>query len=461
MPKFVSKTIYLNDFAVIGAVQISNTPKWYIRMYWKDGKQSTYKSLKLDYEPGRASQKAAIQAGTAKYNDFVAKVSLGLTPNTTTNISAITDEYFRHIKSRAEENDETLEKGGVAKWTVKGGEGKYSVKRCNEIESLLAYLQRYWKTLPTEDMGAITFNQLEAFDDWMNRTYDLSPSRRAKAITQIRMIWRYAREKGYVNWIPNPSRPSQELKERARRNLKEEEWFLMEEWARNQIDEVAKDKNARKEQIDGAYQFYLWFQLISWTGIRPPNGSTPKNLLKWDSYRIVNPGKEDEMRFFDRDEKNHLYTAIIQKPGWKYFDELEMFHEVRGTYRRDGFLFCHTQDKKGSYKAGDPINNFYKQWDKMLKALGLDMPKGTMQKDKLVPYSLRGYYITMRLRYGKGLSIDKLAKSCGTSAKIILQTYYDFSSEKEYDELTVGADYQDQFPGVNYGDNFVLKGLRG
>ena len=96
----------------------------------------------------------------------------------------------------------------------------------------------------------------------------------------------------------------------------------------------------------------------------------------------------------------------------------------------------------------------------MLIDLGLDMPKGTMQKDKLVPYSLRGYYITMRLRYGKGLSIDKLALSCGTSSRIIRQAYYDFSSEKEYDELTANrSDYEDAFPEVKFDKKGFLAGL--
>ena len=93
----------------------------------------------------------------------------------------------------------------------------------------------------------------------------------------------------------------------------------------------------------------------------------------------------------------------------------------------------------------------------MLIELELDMPQGTPQNQRLVPYSLRGYYITMQLRYGKGLSIDKLAKACGTSAKIILQTYYDFSSEKEYDELNQGFELEDDAPGVEFNaDGFLI-----
>ena len=92
----------------------------------------------------------------------------------------------------------------------------------------------------------------------------------------------------------------------------------------------------------------------------------------------------------------------------------------------------------------------------MLVELELDMPQGTPQNQRLVPYALRGYYITMWLRYGK-VSIDKLAMACGTSAKIILQAYYDFSSEKEYEELTQGFELEDDAPGIEFNaDGFLI-----
>ena len=456
MPKFVSQTIPIDEHAEIGAIQRGNNKYWYVRMYWKEGRQSSYKSLGIPYEEGQASKKQATRAGLSKYQEFKAKVSIGLSPTSTTNVDSITDEYFRHIEAQSKENDERIEKGLPAKWNVKGGKGFHSMYRTRQIESLIPYLQKFWKTLPNQDIASITFNQLEEFDNWMNQNYDLSPSRRAKCITQIRMIWRYAREKGYVNWVPNPSRPPQQLKERARRNLQEEEWERMREWALNQVKTVRKDKYARQEQKDIAQQFFYWFQVISWTGVRPPNGAVIKNLLKWDSYVIIKKKGETEKRLFTRyDEKGHDYIATIHPRGWRYFDALMAFHKERGTFKKDGYMFVHTHTKEGSYSNGDPIKNFYKQWKKMLIELELDSPKGTPQNAKLVPYALRGYYITMRLRYGK-VSIDKLAKACGTSAKIILQTYYDFSSEREYDELTQGFEVEDDAPGLEIDDEGFL-----
>ena len=78
-----------------------------------------------------------------------------------------------------------------------------------------------------------------------------------------------------------------------------------------------------------------------------------------------------------------------------------------------------------------------------------------MQKDKLLTSCLRGYYITTRLRYGR-VSIDKLAAVGGTSAKIILQTYHDFYSEKEYDELNRGFELEEDSPTVEFTDDGFL-----
>ena len=187
MPKFVETPLYINDFAAIGGVKSKNKTVWYIRMYWKEGKTPHYKSLKVPFEKGSASQKEAMKAGIAKYQDFLAKVSIGLSPTTTTDVFAIADEYFKTIWQRAVENDQLLAETPPKrpKWAVKGGKGYYSVKRCEQIADLLVYLvgtkernrkiatSGFFATLPTSDIASITFNQLEGFDDWMNKNFTL------------------------------------------------------------------------------------------------------------------------------------------------------------------------------------------------------------------------------------------------------------------------------------------------
>ena len=90
------------------------------------------------------------------------------------------------------------------------------------------------------------------------------------------------------------------------------------------------------------------------------------------------------------------------------------------------------------WKAGDPIKNFRKQWAAMLEGLKLDAPSSALGKDRLTPYSLRSYYITKRLDEG-GVEIHKLANSTGTSHDVIMDHYYKFQTEKEYESLVKGG----------------------
>ena len=73
----------------------------------------------------------------------------------------------------------------------------------------------------------------------------------------------------------------------------------------------------------------------------------------------------------------------------------------------------------------------------MLEGLGLDAEAGTPQSERLVPYALRAYYITQRLR--NGADIYQVSQACGTSPKMIEIIYDDFRTELTADRLSVGA----------------------
>ena len=86
----------------------------------------------------------------------------------------------------------------------------------------------------------------------------------------------------------------------------------------------------------------------------------------------------------------------------------------------------------------------------MLNDLGLKAPPKTPQSQKLVPYALRGFFITMSIR--NGVDVRKLANSLGTSERVIDQTYYDFQTEKEMAELLKRASMAD-LGSVTYDEN--------
>ena len=52
-----------------------------------------------------------------------------------------------------------------------------------------------------------------------------------------------------------------------------------------------------------------------------------------------------------------------------------------------------------------------------------------------MPYSLRHYYLTARIRHGD-VPLLQLANAGGTSVRMLEQTYFDFIASKEYERLT-------------------------
>jgi hypothetical protein len=217
-----------------------------------------------------------------------------------------------------------------------------------------------------------------------------------------------------------------------------DEWDQMIDWAAKRYRDRKASGTKDTESIDLAYQYWMWLHVIGYTGVRPPFGQVKKNLLEWKSYEVLEEGTAQEMRTFKRfDEKGKKdYEAVIMPECWDVFDLMEQHrkqNDLEPTY-----LFQHTQNKANSWKKGDPVLNFRTSWRTMLKELGLEMPKGTPQHEKLVPYCLRGYFITMRLRDGD-MRIEDLSEATGTSPEVVREIYYEFSTRKTYKKLTSGS----------------------
>jgi len=215
-------------------------------------------------------------------------------------------------------------------------------------------------------------------------------------------------------------------------------------FAREKYENAREGKRVSRIDKDSALQFWAWLNLISWTGVRPPNGTVKKNLFRWDDIRYTRDGG----RILVRKDKTD-YNAPILERAYDYLDFLRDFQVKRGLEDCE-WMFAHTSSKAGYWEKGDPILSFKKQWESMLKALDLWLPWGTPQSEKLVPYAMRGFHITMSLR--EGIDARKLAKSLGTSVRMIDQTYDDFQTEAEMDELTRRAGIA-EISKVKWDDN--------
>ena len=438
MPKLIFPEEFdtqISDDIRIGYRDQGKGPKWYARIYWKGGEINSYYSLGIKYQEGMDSFLKARDAAHIKYRDFKEKVTSGGSPTTIISIESMGRRYLRQIRGWAEINEALIEKGGVPRhkddnggdWTLKKVLGKERYHR--QVEPFFGYA---W----TKSIKAMDHRKLNKFLPWALDNREWAPSTINYHATYIRQIWTYAYNAGFVDSIPTLARAPQDLRKRRRRHLKANEWDQMIAWAANRFHSK-RERATDPESIDLAYQYWIWLHVLSYTGVRPPHGQVKKNLLRWNSYEVEGRGTPKEKRLFRRvDEKNHDYTAVIMPEAFDVFDMLEEFRKKRGLKKT--YLFQHTYNKENCWNKGDPIQNFKGTWGTMLRELGLAMPKGSPSQQTLAPYSLRAYFITMRLRDG-GMKIEDLAEATGTSTEMIKEIYYEFSTRTQYSELTSGS----------------------
>ena len=440
----------LDEGCVLGWMEATGTTKyWQVRMYWRDnpkGAGYVVRSTRIPFEESRASRNKAKRKANQIWRDFIGDVSVGDSPIKTRKVQDVVHSYAKQIRWWAEQNEKSgkdiyIIKGGRQ---VKGHSPFWTTAKVDAIDNILTHLEPYWETLPTHDFRKVTQRDLAYFYEWAGANKEWSPSWTHRVITQIRMIWRYGFDEGWADFIPSPFRPPAQTAERKRQPLQEEEWLNMVYWAKDRYNSVDPKNKAAAYNKEAAFQFWAWLNFISWTGIRPPSGRVEKNLIRWEDI-VPAPRNRWIIRRKDKTE----YAAPILEAAYPFIQMLRD-QQKRHDLEDCPWVFAHTRDKSGSHKKGDPIKSFRTQWQTMLKELELWEAWGTAQKDKLVPYALRGFFITMSLRHG--VELEKLSRSLGTSSRVVNQTYYDFQTEKEIDELVKRSGLAD-IGSVTYDEN--------
>jgi len=462
MPKWVSERLKIREGLSIGGVKMGKKPKWYLQFYPKGAPRVIYKSLGMDYEETSLSRNAAEDKARQLYERLIKNHDKGIFATYVPSLERTIDDYLDDIRLKALENENLLAKGLEPAHYVERGRGgsyhtilKYETRAAIFKNYLIPFFQETTqrdgsnprKPLYEIEIANIKPQTLDTFASWArNDNPTLSPSRISRIITEIRALWGYAYDKEEALFIPSPKQLPQNLRKRTRRKLKEEEYLVLLTYAKEKFEAFNKEPifgSKQKERRDTAYQFYLWVNLISWCGIRPWSGSVDKNILRLDGIIIENKGESDEKRFIDRiDEKSHTYRAPIPREAWWVIDKIFEFHELNGNDIRKqnltSYVFFHTTTKDGYKKGwsiGDPIKNFRKSWKEAVIATGLQDETMKTPQERLVPYSLRHYYLTARIRHGD-VPLLQLANSGGTSVRMLEQTYFDFIASKEYERLT-------------------------
>ena len=461
--KFVSPTHPINDTAIIGARNAGKSLRWQMRYYCKIKRQNIYKQLGLLYEEGSQSNlKEALLKAQKIHNDLTLAVKTTGNALTSKTLADIIEEFLQDVLVKADENEKRLsEKLTPIHYIPKGqGDSFWRKTTINYYKPLFRdSLMPFFNEVGVLNKKTLDIDlwDVEDYQVWVNQNQpEKSPTYISYGIAAIRQIfgygYRYVNSEGkrapLFKGIPSPNRPKRQLKQRARRNLKQDEYNLI----LSKVDEICNTLKKQyeenkspfyKDRFDKYYQFWLFLRMITWCGYRPFGGEVEHTVLKMNDFRIEYKGTDREQRFIRRQEKNKDYLAPLLPEAFEFHDALLKFHEANGnvydaktdTWSLTPYAFFHTGNYKNRYSRGDKIKNFREIWNRVIKMCGIRNPKGVPASERLVPYSLRGYFITMRLR-NSNVDIGKLSKSVGTSTRMIEQTYYDFIVSAEWKELT-------------------------
>ncbi len=447
--------------------ELETKGKWSAIVRFKGMKEPHIESLGIRYANGAETYKYLAKKKAEEIGMEVYQRNKKGDASQKAYIRILTAEWIEETRILTEANEDRKANGLAPIHEVKGGRGYWDTRTHGVYERICNnYLYGFYKTLNTgrdeadirtiapQDLDTITKYVLDnPSRDLRLKGRDASPSLILKIITVLRHIHRYAYDKKIIDRVPQIQRPKTQMLERARRPLTDDEYRRMVEWSREryQSDEGFgefhyrdDDGNLRTEKVDTyrdyQYLFHLWILVIANCGIRPPTSGTEHTMMKWSHYHY-NEKTNSAVLERPNEKGKPPYKAVVMREAIPYWDALRKFQEDRGIYRPDGYVFAHPigmEKRARGWKKGEPIKNFRKQWKTMLEELGLDAPSNALGKDRLVPYSLRSYFITKRLEEG-GVDIHKLANSTGTSIDVIMAHYYKFQTEKEYEELVKGG----------------------
>jgi len=427
----------------IGYRDRKNTKKkWWVRIYYPQYRRYKEAALFLDYADNDASYEAARKEARRLFAEIREGREAGDHPHAQRTVQMVADIYEKKILEWGIKNDSLKN----PKYRVHGSREDdtfWTEAKAKAAKNILKHLRPYWASLKEQNFRKVEEKHFKGFVDWALINHpDWSPSWTNRVITQIRMVWLFGEMEGWTDLDrPRIPRRKENLKERKRRGLKVEEWFAMVRYARDKWESIEPTNKRTAHQKDTALQFWCWLNFVSWTGFRPPSGAVEKNLARWEDIRITEDGKRLLSR---RDKIKGGYECPISPRAYGFLDYLKKTQEDKGM-KDCPWVFAHTKSRAGSHQKGDPIKSFKKQWEMMLRDLGYWEEWGTSPTEKLVPYSLRGFAITMAIR--EGVPAISLAASLGTSVRMLEQTYYDFIAEAEFDTLVrmSGAEIKDAF----------------
>ena len=318
--KFVSETHPIEHNALIGARATTKSGgklKWQMRYYCSVRKSNIYRQLGLDYEEGsRSNLSEAIKKARIVYDklDKAVKATGNATGQKT--LQSLIEEFIEDVEHKVKINEDLLSKGRPPlHYIPKGKEDsfwrKYTLDYYRPLlrDTLIPYLKD--TGVYDKETYDIDLWKVEGYSHWVNDKFpEKSPTYISYGIALIRQIFRYGYE--YVNaggermplvrGVPTPERPKKRMRQRARRNLKQEEYNQILDGVDKECEKLKKlyletRMDFHKDRYDRYYQFWLFLRIITFCGYRPFGGEVEHTVLRLDDFIIMNRGTDKEQRY--------------------------------------------------------------------------------------------------------------------------------------------------------------------
>jgi len=336
-----------------------------------------------------------------------------------THLHTLAKEYLTIAKKLNEESIKSKKKipidGGSGSWSNR----HLSMTRLAIKKYIIPYFEKYHKRTPIEE---ITEAQIENFLSWREKTsrrkykQNYTASTFNKHNNVLRHIFKFAQRRNIIQNIPTIKSFSNIASDRKREGLNQKELDLLIKLAEGEVKEYENDLDIPSYKAKYIYKNYFlhFIRLCAMSGIRPNTDIRHKDI----SYN-----QKGNLQIKRSEKGMPIRQATFKREFIEFHEEFIKFKQKMGlSTKSNDWYFAHPIQVRSS-KVGSRVVKFIKQWNRVIKS--------NKKLENKVFYSLRHFYITKEI-YNKS-PILLIAKQCGTSTRMIEQTYFQELQEVQSD----------------------------
>ena len=424
MPKLENSSIVSKGLR-IGTRKLKSGELYYAQITLRGSNTNTVKAI-----VGRKGDNIYYENGSKKNREIASRYAFEMQhqinkryqidgSTKATHLHTLAKEYLTIAKKQFEESKATNKPikidGGKGVWSYP----EYLNRRTTIKKYIIPYFEKYHKTTPIED---ITEHQIESFLSWKEKTSrrkykkNYSVSTLQKHNQALRHIFKLAQRRNIIKNIPTIKAYSDIASDRKREGLDKKELALLLRLAEGEVREYENDLDIPSYKAKYIYKNYFlhFIRLCAMSGIRPNTDIRHKDI----SYN-----QKGNLQIKRSEKGMPIRQATFKREFIEFHEEFIKFKQKMGlSTKSNDWYFAHPIQVRSS-KVGSRVVKFIKQWNRVIKS--------NKKLENKVFYSLRHFYITKEI-YNKS-PILLIAKQCGTSTRMIEQTYFQELQEVQSD----------------------------